>query len=232
MPGINLQRRSPTLPFMASLAHDADQLHASVRRMFENPFAMLPAPFAFTESIGWLPPVEIAESESALTLTAELPGLDRKDVRVELDGDVLTLRGEKREERRENDRRYHLEERSYGAFQRAFTPPPAVDREKITAEFDRGVLTLHLPKSTDVRPRGREIPVAAKVGARLRTDDRVAGSALDDRMAPAGWSSAAVHDAPAVTARLRAARRHASRIGRRMVGGAHAGPCRGSWRAA
>jgi HSP20 family protein len=146
---------------MSSVAREVDPLFASMRRMLQDPFLMTTEPFAFPEPIGWFPPVEVTESEGELRLTAELPGLDRADVKIELDGDVLTLRGEKREERKEEDtgKRYHLEERRYGAFYRAFTLPPAVDAEKISAEFDRGVLTLHLPKAAEAMPRGREIPV-------------------------------------------------------------------------
>jgi HSP20 family protein len=159
-----LQRRPFTLPFMSSLARDVDPLLMNVRRMFQDPFALMTEPLAFPEPIGWFPPVEITEKDGELKLTAELPGLDRKDVTVELEGNVLTLRGEKREERKEEDKakQYHLEERRYGAFYRSFTLPPAVDPDEITADFDKGVLTLHLPKTKEAKPRGREIPVGGK----------------------------------------------------------------------
>jgi HSP20 family protein len=163
MPSTKLQRRPFGAPLMSTIAREVDQLQASVRRMFEHPLAAI-EPMAFPEPIGWFPPVEITESPAELTITAELPGLDRKDVHVDLDDNVLTLRGEKREVRveEEKDRQYHLEERSYGAFQRSFTLPPAVDREHITAEFEKGVLTLRLPKTAEAKSRAREIAVVAK----------------------------------------------------------------------
>ena len=83
---------------------------------------------------------------------------------MDLEGDVLTLRGEKHEARTEGDkeRQYHLVERSYGTFQRSFTLPPSVEREKIRAEFDKGVLTLRMPKSKEAKSGGREIPVSGR----------------------------------------------------------------------
>jgi HSP20 family protein len=164
MPGTRLQRRAFATPFMSSIAREVDQLQASVRRMFENPLAPAMEPFALPETIGWFPPVEVTESAIELTLTAELPGLDRQDVHVDLEGDVLTLRGEKQEERTEEGRekQYHLVERSYGFFQRSFTLPASVDRDRITAEYDKGVLTLRMPKRADATPRGRQIEIGGK----------------------------------------------------------------------
>lgn len=159
-----LQRRAMGAPFMSNIAREVDQLQDSIRRMFENPFAAATEPFAFAQPIGWFPAVEITESDNELTMTAELPGLDRKDVKIDLDGNMLTLRGEKREEKVEEGKQkeYHIEERTYGAFQRSFTLPPNIDVDKITASFDKGVLTLQMPKMAEVKPRGREITIAAK----------------------------------------------------------------------
>src|SRR5688500_18406764 len=99
MAGTKIQHRAFVPPFVSSLAREVDQLQASVRRMFEHPFAPPGDVLTFPRPIGWFPAVEVTESDAELTMTAELPGLDRKDVHVDLDGDVLTLRGEKRAER-------------------------------------------------------------------------------------------------------------------------------------
>jgi HSP20 family protein len=165
MPTTNLPRRRPFSNALPALSREIDQLQANIRRMFDNPFAPTTELFATVpQAIGFMPPVEIAESAEEMTITAELPGMDQKDVHVELDGDVLTLRGEKQEERKEGDEKseYHLVERSYGAFQRAFTLPRTVDPERITAAFAKGVLTVRLPKTPEARSRGREIQIAAK----------------------------------------------------------------------
>lgn len=159
-----LQRRAMGAPFMSNIAREVDQLQDSIRRMFENPFTAATEPFPFAQPIGWFPAVEITESDNELTMSAELPGLDRKDVKIDLDGNMLTLRGEKREEKVEEGKQkeYHIEERTYGAFQRSFTLPMNVDNEKITADFDKGVLTVHLPKSRTTTTHGREIAINEK----------------------------------------------------------------------
>ena len=123
-----------------------------------------PFPHSFAQPIGWFPAVEITESENELTMSAELPGLDRTDVKIDLDGNMLTLRGEKREEKVEEGKQkeYRIEERIYGAFQRSFTLPMNVDIETITADFDKGVLTVHVPMTKTTPARGREIAINSK----------------------------------------------------------------------
>ena len=159
-----LQRRAMGTPFMSNIAREVDHLQDSIRRMFENPFSVTAEPLSFAQPIGWFPAVEITESDNELTMTAELPGLDRKDVKVDLDGNLLTLSGEKREERIEEGKakEYHIEERTFGAFQRSFTLPLTVDAEKITADFEKGVLTVRLPKSRTTPPKGRQITINEK----------------------------------------------------------------------
>ena len=159
MPRTNLPGRRP-FGVLPTFSRDMDQLQGSIRRMFDNPFAAAGDLFAaMPQAIGFLPPVEISESDDAITVTAELPGMDRENIHVELDGDLLTLRGEKQEERKEGDERseLHLVERSYGAFSRSFTLPRPVDAERVTADFGRGVLTVRLPKLEEPNARGREI---------------------------------------------------------------------------
>ena len=159
-----LQRRALGTPFMTNIAREVDHLQDSIRRMFDNPFTSINDPLAFPQPVGWFPAVEITESANELTMTAELPGLDREDIKIDLDANMLTLRGEKREARMEEgkEKEYHIEERMYGAFQRSFTLPLTVDSEKITADFEKGVLTVRLPKSASARPRGREIAINDK----------------------------------------------------------------------
>ncbi|MGQ0537522.1 MAG: Hsp20/alpha crystallin family protein, partial [Gemmatimonadaceae bacterium] len=113
------------------------------------------------ETIGWSPAVDVVETEKSIKLTAELPGLAKDNVNVSVDSGVLAIRGEKKSERKEDDKdeRYHLWERSYGAFERAFTLPTTVDPDKITADFKDGVLVVDIPKSTEAKPRGRAVPI-------------------------------------------------------------------------
>lgn len=101
------------------------------------------------------PKVEVSETEDAYRVTAELPGLDEKDVDVLLEDQCLIICGEKNEKRKN----YHLTERSYGTFQRAFTLPPNVDPDKITAGFKKGVLHVTVPKTAGGKPTRRQVPV-------------------------------------------------------------------------
>ena len=105
------------------------------------------------------PAVEISEDATAWRLTAELPGLAETDVEVVLADDVLTLRGEKQQERQESGKNFHISERSYGSFTRSFTLPDGVDRERIGAEFAKGVLSITLPKLPGAKTEEKRIEV-------------------------------------------------------------------------
>lgn len=127
-----------------------------MRRMFNDP--LISTPFVNMAS-AWAPAVDVSESRDALVLTAELPGIEEKNLRVDLDNNVLTISGEKTQERREDDEAnaYFLSERFYGAFQRAFTLPRTVDVDSIRADFDKGVLKVTLPKLPQAK--GRQIQI-------------------------------------------------------------------------
>jgi len=88
-----------------------------------------------------------------------LPGLDAKDVDVSASGDMLVLKGEKHQESEQKDQNYHFSERAYGSFQRAFELPASVDRDKITADFSKGVLTIEMPKTADAQRQPKKIEV-------------------------------------------------------------------------
>ena len=155
-----LQRR-PGAPFAfrplyAPILPEFDDMEKGMRRMFGDFFGTdLP-----TQPVGWTPAVEINETTDNIVLFAELPGMTEKNVQLEFEDDTLTLWGEKIEERKENgDKKYHLYERSYGAFRRSFTFPRVVNAEKITAEFKNGVLTITLPKTAQAKTKGRLIPI-------------------------------------------------------------------------
>ena len=159
-----IQRHTFAPPFMTGFAHEVDQFQDSIQRMFGSPFTMPSARFPRIEALGWAPPFEITESEKEITMTVELPGLDKNDVKIDIDDNVLTLRGEKKAEHTEQDEKneFFLEERSYGVFERSFTLPPTVNVDKVGAQFENGVLKITLPKSEVVKPRGREIVIDAK----------------------------------------------------------------------
>jgi HSP20 family protein len=127
----------------------------SMRRLVDFAPALEP-PFSFN-----LPAVDVSEDDKAYKVAAELPGLDEKDLDVSVSGDILTLKGEKRQEKEEKDKNWYVSERAYGSFQRAFTLPDGIDRDKITADFAKGVLTITLPKSAEARQQQKKIEVKA-----------------------------------------------------------------------
>lgn len=118
------------------------------------------APFRFLEpkSTGELVPrLDVSETEKEIKVAAELPGMDEKDVNVTLEGDVLTLKGEKKAEAEEKGKNFHRVERTYGSFQRVITLPAEVDATKVTAGFKKGVLTVTLAKSPAAQTRKIEV---------------------------------------------------------------------------
>ena len=116
------------------------------------------------QPVGWMPAMEIVEDKNALVVTAELPGLAAKDVDISVDDGVLTVSGEKQEEKREGteDSEHYLFELRYGSFRRSFTLPNTVDVDKISAEFENGVLKVSMPKSEKARAKGKKIDIQAK----------------------------------------------------------------------
>jgi HSP20 family protein len=108
-----------------------------------------------------MPAIDMSEDEKTYKISAELPGMDTKDVDVSVTGDMLVLKGEKRQEREEKDKNYHFSERAYGSFQHAFELPASVDRGKIAADFSKGVLTITLPKTVEAQQPTKQIAVKA-----------------------------------------------------------------------
>ena len=105
----------------------------------------------------WVPPTDIFEDAEGIKIALELPGLKPEDVKLTIENDSLTIRGEKKQVAEEKTTKVHRYERSYGAFERSFTIPNTVDAERVGAKFDHGVLTVTLPKAERAKPR--EIPV-------------------------------------------------------------------------
>jgi HSP20 family protein len=108
----------------------------------------------------WVPPVDVLEQDDAIRIMAELPGVKPEDVKISLEGNVLTIHGTKQQIAEEKTERVHRYERSYGAFERTFTLPATVDSATIKAGYDNGVLTVTLPKAEQAKPRQIEVQVA------------------------------------------------------------------------
>ena len=108
----------------------------------------------------WAPLVDIIEEEKEYRIKAELPEVNKSDVKVTVQDDVLTIAGERTFEKEETGRKYHRVERAYGSFARSFTLPEDADAAKVSADFKDGVLIVHLPKSEKARPKSIEVKVA------------------------------------------------------------------------
>ncbi len=141
--------------------HPLMSLHREVNRLFDDVFRGfgMPSVAGFDRNLAW-PTLELGETEKEVRVTAELPGLDENDVEITVEEGVLTLRGEKRSEVEDKDRGYT--ERSYGRFERRIGLPRAIERDKASATFKKGVLTVTLPKSEAANENVRRIPVNAQ----------------------------------------------------------------------
>ena len=122
-----------------------------LERVFEGKWDESPA-------VGdWAPSLDLSETKDSLVVKVEAPGMDQKDIQISLQENLLTIKGEKRQEKEEKDERYHRVERSYGSFTRSVRLPVGVDASKVTATFKNGLLTVTMPKT--VAAKGTTIPI-------------------------------------------------------------------------
>jgi HSP20 family protein len=147
----NRKRRGSLEPMEHSLARFHDEIDRVFDRFYHEPFALSLSPLDWTR--GAFPRLDIAESDEHVTVTVELPGMKAEDVEIDVTGNMLTLRGEKREEKEEKGRDYRYTERQFGSFSRTVQLPSTVDAEKVDASFKDGVLTIKLERRPEARPR-------------------------------------------------------------------------------
>lgn len=171
LPVKSAARKAATVPTPAPAWHPFDDLRREIDRLFQDfdggwlrPFR--PRPSALEPMFGgqfdWsTPAVDVAEKDKAFEITAELPGIDPKNIEVSLRNGNIVIRGEKQEEKEEKDKDYYLRERQFGSFERSFVLPDGIDRDKIEASFNKGVLTVSLPKTAAARKPEKKISVKA-----------------------------------------------------------------------
>jgi HSP20 family protein len=135
----DLQRRMESLFGLSARRQDKDDLNFTVSQ--------------------WSPLVDIVEDDKEYLIKAELPEMKREDIRVSVENNLLTLRGERKFEQEEKDKKFHRVERAYGSFARSFSLPDEVDSGKVSAEFKDGVLKVHLPKSPNAKPKSVEVKI-------------------------------------------------------------------------
>ena len=137
-------------------------LQREVNRLFDDffrGFDLQPLRMAEEKWGGFNPKMDLEETEKEYRITAELPGMEEKDVEVLLTGNSITLKGEKKEEKEEKGKSFYRVERSYGTFQRTVPLPEGIDLKKVDAEFKNGVLTVKLPKTAEAKTKGKKVPV-------------------------------------------------------------------------
>jgi len=146
--GMALTRWRPLRDFL--------DIRDEIDRIFDT---FLPARFEseYPATTTWVPRVDVAETDSEVVVTTELPGVDRKDVKLSIEDNVLTISGEKKQEKEAKDKNYHCVERRYGAFRRSFTLPVRIQANKVKATFKDGILTINLPKAEEAKTK--EIPI-------------------------------------------------------------------------
>ena len=107
----------------------------------------------------WTPSVDIAETQGEYLIKAEIPDVKKEDVKVTVEDGVLTIQGQRKQEKEEKGIKYHRIERSYGSFARTFSLPDVIEADKVKAEFKDGILNLYLPKSEKAKPKAIEVKV-------------------------------------------------------------------------
>jgi HSP20 family protein len=139
-------------------AREVSSLQTEMNRLF-NSFFEPAAGAAPAGAPRWVPAMDLVETDEAFVLRADLPGVDESDVHVEVDGDVLTVSGERRTEQREKQDGYVRVERAHGTFRRSVSLPDGIDPEQVHATSDRGVLTIRIPKPEQRKPHKVQINI-------------------------------------------------------------------------
>lgn len=151
----DITKKTETTP--AAPANPNDMFQSMIRNFFRwDPFARM-APFSFGEKEGFVPSFEVKDTKEGYLFKADLPGVKDKDLELSLSGNVLTIKGKREEEKKEQNETYYTYERSYGSFSRSFTLPQDADANKTKAELKDGVLTLLVAKHPGAQPKKIEV---------------------------------------------------------------------------
>jgi len=153
---MTLMRWTPSRDLPA-LPSEVLGIQREINRMFDSFFRGPEEDGLQTTS--WNPLVDVTENDHAYLLNVELPGVSRNDVKIVVQDNQLTIRGEKKQEKESKNSNYHRVERSYGSFQRTFTLPTTVKAEKIEANYNEGVLTITVPKAEEAKAKEIEVKV-------------------------------------------------------------------------
>lgn len=138
--------------------HDLEELQQDMNRLFQRGWLTPRAPFPGNGN-RWLPEVDITEEKDHILVKADLPGMKQEDIAVEVEDDILTIKGERKQETEKKEGQAHRIERSYGRFLRSFSLPSNVDASKVNAAYKNGVLEVTLPKKESAKPKQIKVDV-------------------------------------------------------------------------
>ena len=136
-------------------------LQDRINRVFRDSYSGEGRDESLTTS-SFAPAVDVYEDEHKVTLKIEVPGIDEKDIDVQVENNILTVHGERKIENEEKEENYRRVERQYGSFTRTFTLPPTVDTEKVSANYDKGVLKIELPKKAEAKPKQIKVNIGSQ----------------------------------------------------------------------
>lgn len=139
---------------------DLTGMQQEMNRLFDEFFGESQTEMA---ECSWVPMVDVSETDTEIRIRAELPGLNQDDIEINLQDNVLTLTGEKKQEQKEDQENFHRVERCYGSFTRSFTLPAVVQNDAVQATFKNGVLLVTLPKAEEAKPKKITIHAGASV---------------------------------------------------------------------
>jgi HSP20 family protein len=144
-----------------------------MNRLFRESFSPESPEEALTTT-SFAPPVDIYEDEHTITLKMEVPGIDEKDIDVRIEGNTLTVHGERKLEKQEKEENYRRIERRYGSFSRSFTLPSSVDPNQVSAHYDKGVLMIDLAKRAEAKPKQIKVNVGSEKALEAKVHSKAA----------------------------------------------------------
>lgn len=133
-----------------------DRFEKQLSQLFDDFFEMKPSSLFETK---WMPSIDVDEDENGIHVKAEIPGIEEKDLHVVIEQNMLTISGEKSEEKKSENKRYVVSERQFGSFYRSIALPEGIDANKITAKFKNGVLHIEIPRTEEAKPKKITIDV-------------------------------------------------------------------------
>ena len=148
--------------FLTTTRNSGNEISNRISRLLNDAFGGLDWQYRDSVSASWVPSVDIFEDKDSIRIMAEVPGVKPQDVKISLEGNVLTVHGQKQQVAEERTERVHRYERTYGEFERTFSLPASVDANKISASYEHGVLTITLPKAEQARHREIQVEVTQK----------------------------------------------------------------------